>query len=142
MATLFSLFSYLFFQGIGFVLLVAFVVLFVFWSINKFHSRQTAFLFALLAAGWLLLVVVPVGMPNLAQYPFSLKTFGPGIGPVLPAGNVIKFFFRSGDMERVKYKTLDNDELKAMLYEIDRQRDLILKGSQRLNYLMSKILQK
>jgi len=101
MATLFSLFSYLFFQGIGFVLLVAFVVLFVFWSINKFHSRQTAFLFALLAAGWLLLVVVPVGMPNLAQYPFSLKTFGPGIGPVLSASNVVKFFFRSVDMERV-----------------------------------------
>ena len=23
-----------------------------------------------------------------------------------------------GEMERVKYKTLDNDELKAMLYEI------------------------
>jgi len=102
MLTIFSLFYYLFFQGIGLILLVISIALFVFWSINKFHSRKTAILFSLLAAGWFLFVVVPVGMPNLLQYPFSLRTYGPSDGPVLLASNVIKFFFRADKMERVK----------------------------------------
>lgn len=102
MSALFSLFSYLFFQGIGFILLVASVALFIFLSINKFHSRKTALLFALFGAGWFLFVVVPVGMPNLLQYPFSLRTYGPSSGPVLPMSNVIKFFFSADEMEKVK----------------------------------------
>lgn len=101
MSTIISLFSYLFFQGIGVVLLVVSIALFIFWNINKFHSRKTAVIFGLLAVGWFLLIVVPVGMPNLLQYPSSLRTYGPSDGPALPVGNVIKFFFRADDMERV-----------------------------------------
>ncbi len=102
MMTIFSLFSYLFFQGIGLILLVVSVALFIFWSINKFHSRKTAVMFALLVVGLFLFIVVPVGMPNLLQYPSSLRTYGPADGPTLSLKNVIKFFFRAGDMERVK----------------------------------------
>ncbi len=101
MMTILSLFSYLFFQGIGLILLIVSVALFIFWSINKFHSRKTAVMFALLAVGWFLLIVVPVGMPNLLQYPSSLHTYGPSDGPTLSLKNVIKFFFRVGDMEKV-----------------------------------------
>lgn len=99
---IFSLFSYVFFQGVGFALLVVSLVLFVFLSINKLHSRKTAILFTTLITGWFLFVVVPVGMPNLLEYPFTLKTFGPSDGPTLSMKNVLRFFVHSDEMERVK----------------------------------------
>lgn len=111
MSTIISLFSYLFFQGIGLILLVISIVLFVFWSINKFYSRKTAIIFAFLVVGWFLLVFVPVGMSNLLQYPFSLKTYGPSDGPVLSLSNVVKFFFRANKMERVKDIAYDPNDV-------------------------------
>lgn len=101
MTHIFSLFGYLFLQSIGLVLLVVGAGLFVFWSINKFHSRKTAFLFSLVAVGMILFFVIPAGMPNLLRYPMTLHTFGPSDGPAISTENIIKFFFKSDEMERV-----------------------------------------
>lgn len=101
MTNIFSLFGHLFLQSIGLILLVVGAGLFVFWSINKFHSRKTAFLFSLVVAGLILFFIIPVGMPNLLRYPMTLHTFGPSDGPVISIKNIIKFFFKSGEMERV-----------------------------------------
>lgn len=97
-----SLFSYLFFQGVGLALLVAALVFFIVLSINKLHSKKTIILLVMLIVGWFLLVVVPVGMPHLMHYPFTLRTYGPSDGPVISMGNMLKFFFSSGKMERVQ----------------------------------------
>lgn len=102
MSTTLSLFSYIFSQGLGIVLLLVAVALFLYISINKSCSRETAILCGLLAGAWFLLVVVPLGLPDFFRYPFTLKTFGPSEGPLLTAKNVFTFFFRVDEMERVK----------------------------------------
>lgn len=101
MATIFSLFSYLFFQGFGLILLIVSIALFVFLSINKLHSRKVAIWFGTLIVGWFLFIMIPVGMPHLLHYPFTLKTYGPAEGPVLPLKNMLQFFLNVDNFEKV-----------------------------------------
>lgn len=101
MQTTLSLFSYLLSQGLGFVILSITLILFVIWSINDLYSRKTVVLFSLLFLGWLCFGVIPLGTIDLKGYPFSLTTYGPGEGPVLPLQNMLAFFLRADEMPRV-----------------------------------------
>lgn len=101
MTAFFALFSYIFFQGLGLILLLVSLGLFVYLSINKLHSRKTAVLAVTLVLGWFLFIVVPLGMPQVLSYPFQLHTYGPAQGPVMALSNVVKFFLRAGSFERV-----------------------------------------
>ena len=101
MQTTFSLFSYLLSQGLGFVILTAAFILFAVWSINEFSTRKTIALLSLVFVGWVFFVVMPLGSIDLRSYPFSLTTYGPGIGPVLPFSNMLNFFRNVDDLETV-----------------------------------------
>lgn len=96
------LFSYLFSQGLGFVILTTALILFVVWSFNNIYSRKTILLLSLFVLGWILFGVLPLGSMNMSAYPFSLTTYGPSAGPVLPLKNMLAFFRNVDEMEQVK----------------------------------------
>lgn len=96
-----SLFFYLLSQGLGFIILTVALVLFIIWSINDLYSRKTIVLLSLLFIGWLLFGVLPLGNVHLNSYPFTLSTYGPSTGPVLPFKNVLTFFRHADEFERV-----------------------------------------
>lgn len=102
MQTSLTLFSYLLSQGFGFFILLLALVLFIFWSINDIYSRKTLVLLSLVLTGWLFIVVMPIGNINLHAYPFSLTTYGPSAGPILPFGNILKFFRQVDNFEKVE----------------------------------------
>lgn len=102
MQTTFLLFSYLFTQGLGFLILLVAILLFVVWSLNDVFSRRSLILLILLVIGWFLLGVVPLSRVDWTSYPFSLTTFGPSDGPVLPFQNMLKFFLHADEMPRVE----------------------------------------
>jgi len=49
-----------------------------------------------------LFLIVPWGMPNMASYPFFLKTFGPGDGPHISAVNVARFISAADEMDHLE----------------------------------------
>lgn len=101
MQTTLSLFSFLFSQGFGFFILTVAFVLFVIWSINDLYSRKSIILLSLFFTGWILFGVLPLSNFNFTSYPFSLTTYGPSSGPVLPFRNMLAFFNRVDEMPRV-----------------------------------------
>ena len=107
MQTSLSLFSYLLSQGFGFVILTLALALFIVWSINDIYSRKTLILVSLTLTGWLLIVVLPMSNINIQAYPFSLTTYGPGSGPILPFGNMLKFFRQVDNLDKVEDITRD-----------------------------------
>lgn len=102
MQTTISLFSYLLSQGLGLILLTIAFILFIVWSINDFYSRKTLILLTLIGLGWILIGIMPLGQINLSGYPFSLTTYGPSDGPILPFRNMLTFFNRVDELPRVK----------------------------------------
>lgn len=102
MQTTLLLFSYLLSQGLGFIILSSALVLFIVWSVNDLYSRKTIVLLSLIFFGWLFLGVLPLGKIDLRAYPFSLSTYGPGAGPILPFRNMITFFQQVNSLEKVE----------------------------------------
>lgn len=113
MKILLSLFSYLFLQGVGLLILILCAGLFGFWVVRRLYSKKAAVLFALLTAAWFLIAVLPVGFPNLLQYPTTLKTYGPAAGPVLTLSNVFRFFAHADEMEQVEDIAYDPNDIPA-----------------------------
>lgn len=101
MQTTLSLFSYLLSQGVGFVVLSLALVLFIVWSINDLYSRKTLILLSLIFVGWACFGLLPLGTWDLRAYPFSLTTYGPSDGPVLPFRSMLDFFRHADSFERV-----------------------------------------
>lgn len=123
MDTTFSLFSYLFSQGLGFVILtIAFVLLLV-WSINDLYSRKTIVVLSLIFLGWIFIGVLPLSNIDLRSYPFSMTTYGPGTGPVLPFGNMLNFFTHVDELEKVDNIARDPNEVPP---PIDREEPAVV----------------
>ncbi|MEX0913268.1 MAG: copper-containing nitrite reductase [Candidatus Paceibacterota bacterium] len=101
MQTTLTLFSYLFSQGFGFIILTIALILFVIWSINDLYSRKTIILLSLIFLGWIFFGVMPLGNIDIKAYPFSMTTYGPSAGPVLPFSNMIAFFRQVNQLEHV-----------------------------------------
>lgn len=101
---MFELLSYLwqyFVQVAGLFIAYAFAAFFIYLVLRRLHSRAitlallAVFLFASLA------FYVPNGLPRGFEYPFSLTTYGPAEGPVLPFSNVWEFLKNFKNFERV-----------------------------------------
>lgn len=89
-------------QGFGLAIAYVFAAIFIYLILRRFHSwKMTAALVAIFL-GASIAFYVPNGLPNAFQYPFSLTTFGPSEGPVLPFKNVLQFFKNFGSFERVQ----------------------------------------
>lgn len=110
-----SLFIYLLSQGLGFIILSITIVLFIVWSINDLYSRKTILLLALLFVGWVCFGLLPLGSFHLSSYPFTLTTYGPSAGPLLPFGNVLSFFAHVDELENVSDIARDPKDVPAPL---------------------------
>lgn len=111
MQTTLSLFSYLFSQGVGFAILTIALILFILWSINDLYSRKTLVLLSLIFFGWIFIGVLPLGNIDLRSYPFSMTTYGPGAGPVLPFSNMLNFFTHVDELEKVENIARDPNDV-------------------------------
>lgn len=100
-----ELFSYLWQYIVQtFGLLIAFVAaaVFIYLALRRMHSRWMTVALVAAFLGVSLAFYVPNGLPNALQYPFSLTTYGPSEGPVLPFKNVLQFFKNFSSFERVQ----------------------------------------
>ncbi|MDO8909246.1 MAG: copper-containing nitrite reductase [Pseudohongiella sp.] len=56
---------------------------------------------AIFVSSLALFILISLGTRHLLQYPQYGETYGPASGPALPLGNVLEFFRRIGDFEKV-----------------------------------------
>jgi len=98
-------------QAIGIFVAYAFAAFFLYLVLRRLHSRwiTVALLVVFLAVS--LAFYVPNGLPHAFEYPFSLKTYGPSTGPVLPFANVWDFFTNFSRFERVADIARDPNEV-------------------------------
>ncbi|OGG79959.1 nitrite reductase, copper-containing [Candidatus Kaiserbacteria bacterium RIFCSPLOWO2_01_FULL_54_13] len=106
-----TLLSYIFVQTFGLVIAYAAAGVLIYLVLRKLHSQWIALALAAVFVGVSIFFYAPVGLPRGLQYPFSLTTFGPAEGPVLPFGNVIAFFKNIGSFERVSDIARDPTEI-------------------------------
>lgn len=96
-----SLAKYVIFQVFGLAIALIFGAVFVFLVLRKLHSLKIAILLFVLFFGVFLFFFAPRVIPNTVEYPFFLKTFGPADGPAIPLKNILTFFKKARQMERV-----------------------------------------
>lgn len=98
-------------ETIGLFIAYAFAAIFIVLVLRRFHSWKITVALAAIFIGVSLAFYVPNGLPNALQYPFSLKTFGPSEGPVLPFSNVWQFFKNFKNFERVQNIARDPNDV-------------------------------
>jgi len=106
-----TLLSYIFVQTFGLVIAYVAAGVLIYIVLSKLHSRAVALSLAVIFLGISLFVYAPIGLPRGLQYPFSLTTYGPAKGPVLPLGNVLDFFQNLNGFERVENIARDPNEI-------------------------------
>ena len=111
MAWITTLLSYIFVQTFGLVIAYTAAGFLIYIVLRKLHSRVVALSLATIFLGVSLFIYAPIGLPHGLQYPFSLTTFGPAAGPVLPLSNVLKFFANINSFERVSDIARDPNEI-------------------------------
>lgn len=118
-----ELFSYLwlyFVEAFGLLIAYVFAAIFIYLILRRFHSWKITATLVVVFIGVSLVFYVPHGIPNAFQYPFSLQTFGPSEGPVLPLANVANFLKNFGSFERVSDIARNpNDVPKTIAYAED-----------------------
>ena len=87
----------------GLFIAYVFAAIFIFLVLRQFHSKKITAALVAIFIGVSIAFYVPHGMPTELAYPLSLRSFGPGAGPVLPVENVIHFFQNFGNFERVSH---------------------------------------
>jgi len=106
-----TLIRFVIIQGLGLFIAIIVAGIFLFLVLRKLHSLRDAILLFIIFFGAFLFLYVPQGLPSSIQYPFSLTSFGPADGPVLPLGNVIKFFKEIKNMEHVSDIARDPNDI-------------------------------
>lgn len=101
MLWIFPLMSYIFVQTLGLIIAYVAAAILIYLLLRRLHSRWMAISLASVFLGISIFIYAPIGLPHSLQYPFSLKTFGPAEGPVLPFKNVVSFFLNIHQFERV-----------------------------------------
>lgn len=101
----------------GLFIAYVFAAVFIFLVLRQFHSWKITAALAAVFIGVSLAFYVPNGLPNAFEYPFSLETFGPAEGPVLPLSNVLSFIKHFDSFERVATIARDpNDVPETVSY--------------------------
>lgn len=113
MFELFSFVKYLLLQGVGLVIAIGVGGLFIYMVLRKLHSPAMTWALFLFFFGTCLFLYVPMGVPQTISFPFGLKTYGPADGPWLPVKNVLAFFSRFGQFERVADIAADPDVTRS-----------------------------
>src|SRR3989344_8784080 len=108
-----SLLSYVLVQTFGLIIAYSAAAVLIYLVLRKLHSRSMALLLAVIFLGISLFIYAPIGLPHGLQYPFSLKTYGPAEGPVLPFRNVLEFFGYINRFEKVADIARDPNDIPA-----------------------------
>jgi nitrite reductase (NO-forming) len=106
-----SLVSYVLVQSFGLIIAYGAAAVFIYLVLRRMHSRLMALLLAAVFLGISLFIYAPIGLPHGLQYPFSLTTYGPADGPVLPFKNVIDFFWNINRFEKVSDIARDPNDI-------------------------------
>ncbi len=106
-----SLLSYVLVQTFGLIIAYTAAGVLIYLILRRMHSRLIALLLATVFLGVSLFIYAPIGLPHGLQYPFSLTTYGPADGPVLPFKNVMDFFLNVNNFERVQDIARDPNEV-------------------------------
>lgn len=107
-------------EGFGLTISYVFAAIFIFLVLRRLHSRNITIVLVIIFIGVSIAFYLPNGLPKGIEFPMSLRTFGPSVGPVLPAENVIHFFQRFPEFERVKDISHNpNDLPKTVTYNKD-----------------------
>jgi nitrite reductase (NO-forming) len=101
MFEMFGFIKYVLLQGVGLVISLVVAAIFIYIILRKLHSLRMTVLLFLFFFGTFLFVYVPIGLPNGIEYPFALKTYGPGQDPGLPLKNVMNFFGHIKSFDRI-----------------------------------------
>jgi len=86
----------------GLFIAYIFAAIFIFLVLRRFHSWKITAVLVATFIGVSIAFYIPNGIPTALEYPFSLKTFGPGKGPVLPFENIVNFLKSFNSFERVE----------------------------------------
>lgn len=89
-------------QAVGLLIAFLFAAIFLYLALHRVHSRGLTIVLLVVFLGISLFFYVPNGLPRGIEYPFFLTTFGPAVGPVLPARNVVQFFSNFEAFEQVE----------------------------------------
>lgn len=104
-------------EGFGLSISYVFAAIFIFLVLRRLHSRNITIALVIIFIGVSIAFYLPHGIPKAIEFPMSLRTFGPAVGPVLPVENVQHFFQRFGEFERVQEIARDpNDVPKTVTY--------------------------
>ncbi len=85
----------------GLFISYVFAAIFIFLVLRRLHSRNITIALVVIFIGVSIAFYIPNGIPTAVEIPMSLRTFGPSASPVLPIANVVHFFQKFGDFERV-----------------------------------------
>ena len=88
-------------EAFGLFIAYVFAAIFIFLVLRQFHSRKITVVLVIIFIGVSIAFYIPNGIPKELSIPLSLRSFGPGEGPVLPFKNVIHFFQKFNGFERV-----------------------------------------
>ncbi len=88
-------------ESFGLFIAYVFAAIFIFLVLRQFHSRKITVALVVIFIGVSIAFYIPNGIPKELTIPLSLRSFGPGEGPVLPLKNVIHFFQKFKGFERV-----------------------------------------
>lgn len=100
MLEIFYFTKFILLQGLGVFIIIAAVGFFIFHILYKLHDLKDALLLFAVFFGIFLFLFAPRAFPNQLEYPFGLKTYGPGINPSLPLTNIQNFFEQLEAIER------------------------------------------
>lgn len=117
-----SLVYYLIVQVFGLIIAYIFAAIFLYVVLNKLHSRLVTLSLLVVFLGVSIFIYAPIGLPNGFQYPFSLTTYGPSIGPVLPLKNVFEFFKNIDNFERVADIARDPNDIPPPLTRVTSEK--------------------
>lgn len=116
MIEIFYLIKFVLFQVMGLFIALGAGAVFVFLALKRLHSAKMSVILSIFFLGVFLFFFLPNFTTHFFQYPFSLKTFGPGDGPAIPIKNIFNFFRQFDKFEKVANIARDPNEIPSPIH--------------------------
>lgn len=100
MLEIFNFTKFIILQWVGIFIVIGAVGVFLYHILHKIHDLKDARLFFVVFFGIFLFVFAPRTFPSQLEYPFGIKTYGPGANPSLPLNNIGEFFSKLKNIEK------------------------------------------
>lgn len=100
-------------EGFGLSIIIALIAFLLFMTIRRFHSRRVNLAIGGIFSVATIVLIIAHGIPDQLAIPLSLRTYGPGDGPVLPFSNMLHFFTEFDEFEHVEDIARDPADVPA-----------------------------